>query len=470
MLGSEQLPISLGTGAGGTGNALMLNSKTSEGQHFFQRVLLPVPALCQYKLSFKVKAQTVAKSRGFIWINLLNADSVMLLEDGYGRFEGTQDWTSFSQTFFVPSATEAVKIGGSITGKGTLWFDDFKLEEVAYQPNESSLSKEADNYIKVVVDTMRANALYRNRLNFDDIYQIIRFNAKGANKPEDTYAAIQKSIPYLVDHHSSFFTPTELKQYFGDVNIRELINNDGYLQRDGLNIDSLKATLNFSSGRLINDKVGYLAIAPFTHLYLAAVTMYSDSIQQLIKQFDRNKTKGWIIDLRENNGGATPPMIVGIGPLLPENNKGYYVNDQHQSESEFFYQNGAFYENEVGKKATPPILISKINYKVKDGTLPVAVLIGPESASAAEGVATILAGNPHVKMFGKKTAGLTTGNDFFVLEDEAVLNLTTSFLANRDQVVYERGIEPDVVVEAEVNQDATEDAVLEAALQWIERQ
>ena len=47
-------------------------------------------------------------------------------------------------------------------------------------------------------------------------------------------------------------------------------------------------------------------------------------------------------------------------------------------------------------------------------------------------------------MFGQKTAGLTTGNQFFVLEDNAVLNLTTTFLASHDQVVYERGIEPDV--------------------------
>ena len=447
-----------------------MRSDAPRGQHFSQGAPLRVSSLCQYELSFKVKTQTEGGSRGFVWINLLDADSAKLLEQGYGRFEGTKDWETFTQTFFVPSGTQVIKIGGSITGKGTLWFDDFNLEEVAYQPDESRLSAEADEYIKAVVDTMQAYALYRNRLDFKDIYQIIRFHAQGADRPEATYEAIKASIPYLVDHHSNFFTPAELKQYFGDVDIRTLMDNDEYPQRDNLNIDSLKSSINFSSGRLINSEVGYVAVAEFTHLYLAAVTMYSDSLQQLIKRFDRSPLKGWVIDLRDNGGGATPPMVVGIGPLLPKNNRGYYVDIQHTPVSEFHYRDGAYHESKVSTKEIDFSLTSKINYQVKDSTLPIAVLIGPVTASAAEGVATLLAGVPNIRMFGEKTAGLTTGNEFLVLEDGAVLNLTTSFLANRDRMVYERGIEPNIAIDTGNKQDSTKDGVLQAALQWIDEQ
>ncbi len=449
----------------------MLHSDTPQEKYFSQLVSLNPSSLSKYELSFKLKTKGLKKSStGFVWINLLDADTAMVLETGWGNYQGTHKWETYSYVFFVPSNVTDIKIGGTIRGKGTLWFDDFKLQKVALKSEDINLSSSADHYIKTVVDTMRTNALNRERLNFDDIHQMIRLNANGADKPEDTYAAIQKSTPYLVDRHSHFFTPAELKQMFGDVAIEEVINDDSYIQKQNLNVDSLKSTINFSSGKLLDDQIGYLSIASFTNLYLEAVRMYADSMQQLIEQFDQGELKGWVIDLRKNVGGATPPMIAGIGPLLQESNKAYYTDAMHKPVSEFYYQDGCYYAHKVGEPDTIPLLKSQINYKLKDDTLPIAVLIGPGSASAAEGVATLLAGEPNVKMFGEKTAGLTTGNKFFVLSDNAVLNLTTGYLANRHRVVYERGIAPNIHIEADDNQGSTEDIVQQGALEWINGQ
>lgn len=404
---------------------------------------------------------------GFIWVNLLDADSAMVLETGWGRYKGTESWTSHSHTFFAPSNTEAIKVGGSITGKGTLWFDDFELKKVDFTPSEINLSANADQYIQAVVDTMRRRAVNRHKLNFDDIYQIIRYNAQGADKPEDTYQAIKSGVGYLIDnHHSNFFTPEEIKNILGDVNIQDM-SDDSYIQKPGLNLDSLKATIDFSTGKLINDQTGYLSIPRFTNAYLAGVVMFADSIQKLIEQFDQGELKGWVVDLRDNGGGATPPMVVGIGPLLQEANKAYYADAAHKVESAFYYRNGGYYTHNVGEEATQPFLESMVNYKVKNDALPIAVLIGRNTSSAGEGVATMLAGEPNVKMFGDKTAGYTTGNELIVLPNDAVLNLATSYLANRDMVVYEKKISPDVTLKANGSQDSSEDVVLEKALEWL---
>ena len=259
----------------------------------------------------------------------------MVLETGWGRYKGTKEWTSYSYTFLVPSNTEAIKVGGTIAGKGTLWFDDFELKEVDFRSEEVELSANADQYIRAAVDTMRRRAVNRHKLDFDDIYQIIRYNAQGADKPEDTYQAIKLGVRYLIDNrHSNLFTPNEMKELFGDVNLQDM-SGDAHLQKPGMNLDSLKATIGFSTGKPINDQIGYLSIPRFTNAYLAGEIMFADSIQRLIRQLDQRELKGWVVDLRNNGGGATLPMVLGIGPLLQEDNRAYYASAAHKPESVF---------------------------------------------------------------------------------------------------------------------------------------
>lgn len=466
VVGKDKLPISLGEGADGKGKSLML--KSTDGTHFFQLAPLYPDALGQYELSFRVKTEGLQeKTVGFVWVNLLDADSTMLFETGWGRYEGTKDWTSYTYTFFVPSNTTFIKVGGSITGEGTLWFDDFELKEIHFNSDKIVLSASADQYINAVLDTIRKYAVNRHLINFDDIHQIIRYKAQGAIKPSDSYQAIKSGVRYLIDnHHSNFFTPEEIKKVFGDINIQELLG-DAYIQDPGMNLDSLKATINFSKGKLIENRIGYLSIPQFTNAYLEGTVMFGDSLQRLIKLFDQRELQGWIIDLRNNGGGATPPMVLGIGPLLKKGNKAYYTNATHKPESEFYYRNGSYYEHGMNEKTVQPSLNSTVNYKVENSTLPIAVLIGSGTSSAGEGVATILAGEPNVKMFGDKTAGYTTVNEFIVFPDDAVLNLSTGYLATKDMEVYEKEISPDILIKDNGSQDSSEDVVLQKALDWI---
>ena len=84
-----------------------------------------------FQLSFRVRTRGVKdQSRGFVWLNVLNADTTKLLETGFGHFAGDTDWKTESYTFLAPVAARAVRVGGTLTGRGTIWFDDFTLEQV----------------------------------------------------------------------------------------------------------------------------------------------------------------------------------------------------------------------------------------------------------------------------------------------------------------------------------------------------
>lgn len=74
---------------------------------------------------------------------------------------------------------------------------------------------------------------------------------------------------------------------------------------------------------------------------------------------------------------------------------------------------------------------------------PVAVLVGPTTASSGEAVAIAFRGRSLTRLFGATTRGLTTSNRVFPLSDGSLLNLTTAAFADRMGTQYENGVTPD---------------------------
>ncbi len=355
----------------------------------------------------------------------------------------------------------------------TLSAQQVRIEELDLNFNraEIRLSEEAENYIQSVVDIMRKEAIHKNELNFDHIHQGIRYYADGAEKVEDTHGAIQKVIPLLKDHHSFFMTSSYVRESLGlsskDI---EVIKNGQAPHIDQHKIDSLKKSLDYASGEIIDGKVGYMSIPSFDNLYDEAMTLFADSLQKMIQKFDQQNLNGWIIDMRNNNGGADMPMIAGLGPLLDSNNVYYSVDEEGKMKARSFYKDGGYYNIETGESTRDPLVQTTVNYQLTNKHLPVALLTGFKTASSAEAVTAIFAGQDNVKIIGSKTNGLTTVNSFNFLEDNSVLNLTIGYYANRHHQLYKQGIMPDFVVKSEGTGEAeTEDIVLQKALQWIRK-
>lgn len=74
---------------------------------------------------------------------------------------------------------------------------------------------------------------------------------------------------------------------------------------------------------------------------------------------------------------------------------------------------------------------------------PVAVLVGPTTASSGEAVAIAFRGRSSTRLFGATTRGLTTANRVFPLSDGSLLNLTTAAFVDRLVTPYQNGVTPD---------------------------
>ena len=82
-------------------------------------------------------------------------------------------------------------------------------------------------------------------------------------------------------------------------------------------------------------------------------------------------------------------------------------------------------------------------YQIRERAPPVAILLGPATASSGEAVAVAFRQRPNTRAFGQRTRGLSTSNELFRLSDGAAINLTVAMFADRDGRRYPDGVEPD---------------------------
>ena len=193
-----------------------------------------------------------------------------------------------------------------------------------------------------------------------------------------------------------------------------------------------------------------------------SIRQYADSLQNLIKSIDNVKLKGWVLDIRENNGGNCWPMLAGLGPLLGEGVCGYFISNDHRRSS-WFYQNGksgidSFAMVSINTK--PYTLINKLN--------PIAVLTGNHTASSGEVVATAFRKKNNFRSFGESTCGLSTGNAPYKLSDGSMLILTQSIYADREGHIFGKRIEPDEKITFSYQSiGQPNDPVIKKAMDWI---
>ncbi|HKY54481.1 MAG TPA: S41 family peptidase, partial [Anaerolineales bacterium] len=191
--------------------------------------------------------------------------------------------------------------------------------------------------------------------------------------------------------------------------------------------------------KLLQNKIGYVAVAEFNAQAEDQVNKYADQIQSMIIELDQQAVCGWIIDLQENLGGNMYPMIAGLGALIGEGKLGSFKDAEGQI-TNWHYQDGqAMSGNKPLAKVSHPELLFN-----PDET-PVAVLIGPQTASAGEATAISFRGRPNTRFFGAASYGLTTGNEMFPLSDGAIILLTTVVELDRTGQEYGGKILPDVV-------------------------
>lgn len=297
---------------------------------------------------------------------------------------------------------------------------------------EVAISNEADGFLNEVLTIMENHSINRKIIDWEDFKNQVYDRAGAAQSIDETYGAIQLALTLLGDNHSSLIKP------------------------DGSSVwgtSNWKCRVEDFNRPALPDNIGYIAVSISSGSDNEKMIAYAEDIQKFIKAEDDVDLVGWIVDLRGSGGGNFYPALAGIGPILGEGTAGYFI-DPNYRRTPWGYSNGAaFYDQ------TPVVQVSS-PYELIHPNPKVAVLLDKGVASSGEAIAISFIGRDNTKSFGSSTCGLSTGNVAFDLSNNAFLNLTVAYMADRNKQKYGVPVTPDV--------ESDSQTIIQQAIEFIE--
>jgi carboxyl-terminal processing protease len=216
--------------------------------------------------------------------------------------------------------------------------------------------------------------------------------------------------------------------------------------------------------KLLPHRVGYIRLPGINAggslaQQQAAAVVVRDSVARLLP----HKVRGWILDLRLNDGGAMAPMLAGIAPLLGDGHLGGFVDYAGQAQEQWYLRGGNFYLDTLAVTNLPAPAVRVPSNR------PIAVLISGLTASSGEIVAISLKGRPDTRFFGEPTYGATTANTSYQVVGTSYLTLAGSVDADRHGNRYPLRLQPDEAIGEGDNFTALlQDTKVQAALKWLQ--
>lgn len=352
------------------------------------------------------------------------------------------EWEELVGTFWVNEHVRSLRIGLQLKSTVDLLVDDFNIVELPRE--DTPAAPELERYAEEVLALIKEHSLYRNSLDTAALRgQLSQLLADGHTTAD--FQAVANFFLKSVDKHSFYWSKAEVHAWRGaDTDEPEAP------------VAALAFDFPITTGELIGDDVAYLKMPQFNSGNAAWDTYFADTLQGLIRALDRQGLKGWVLDLRENQGGNCWPMLAGIGPVLGSGVCGYFGTGDDRSH--WSYDEGRSMMDDSAQ-----CVVSRMPYTLLHPDPRVAVITGPFTASSGEVVAVAFRGRPGARSFGAPTAGYSTTNTNFDLSDGAMLFLATSVYVDRAMSAYGGAITPDEVVPTSTEGDAA----LERAVQWL---
>ncbi|MCP2045891.1 S41 family peptidase [Pontibacter sp. HSC-36F09] len=307
-----------------------------------------------------------------------------------------------------------------------------------------ALPDSIQTYVVQTLDIMKQNSLKKHTTDWEKLYAKTLEDAKTATTIRATYPVIQKALKRLGDGHSGLY----------GAEVIEILSKYSYEE-------ATSQKLPMPSGRMVEGKYAMITIPGFAAFLNEEQLAFTDSLQSIIKALDALKPKGWIIDLRNNQGGNFEPTMAGLLPILGNGNWIGYTDSDGKPSYET-YKNGTI----TGLTDSLEHTIAK-PYTVKKRNLPVAVLVSKATSSSGEFTAISFVGRKNTKLIGTNTLGLTTSNQPFILSDGAWLNLTTTKATDRNGKVYGRSVAPDIALPLTDDEDSNNTLYLETAIKFL---
>ncbi|MDW3193378.1 MAG: S41 family peptidase [Cytophagales bacterium] len=342
--------------------------------------------------------------------------------------ETGEHWIKSEIEIVVDDQSDQIYIGGIVTGEGYAAFDLFELKEKALT---DSVDSEATQYIDEIGALIRENSLVAGEVDLDRLISLGKRLVSADTTLEASRPVVEFMVNKLRDGHSRFMAPQVYRKW-----------------------QSAGTSITWSKGEMM-DNLAYLEIPGFRSGNARQITAFADHLRKLIEKLALNNPAGWIIDLRKNTGGNAYAMLSGLSPFYPSDTLASMAYRDQTRKPILLKKKGVWFDGTRHAK------VRKTKLELHQPR--VAVLVGPETASAGELVTISLKSLADVVVIGQPTAGISSNNELFELSDDGALFLTTSNYADIHEEVYTDGLEPDVSIE---ELEGT-DLVLEAAKQWI---
>ena len=169
------------------------------------------------------------------------------------------------------------------------------------------------------------------------------------------------------------------------------------------------------------------------------------SVASAVRQW-YTKIDGLIIDLRNHSGGDIYPFLVGLGDIL-EGVTMYSWGHAPTTRKQRTWEIGG--TTKIGAFTTDRL---KCRF-------PVAVLIGPTTASAGEANAAMFYNKPNVKTFGQDTAGFLSGNVVLTVYGNIEMQFTSALVTTSDGTFHKDQL---------IRPNVTTKRPLQDAIAWIQ--
>lgn len=313
---------------------------------------------------------------------------------------------------YIPAETTHLRLGVTLGSAGHV--EVKHLTHTSQAAVTSGVS--AFDVVEHALSTMRDRALNADKVDWSAQQKALLTPDLAEAPAQEAYARIQQVVTALGDRHTHLQRPAQAATH------RETAVASRPIE-----------------GRQLQD-IGYVRVPGLRGIDKKASEAFTAQLCEQVERLAPTSSKGWVVDLREDNGGNMRPMINGLHSLLGTADIGAFRYREGQLKQ---------WRSRPSKACSTDLSRS-----------PVAVLVGPRTASSGEAVAVAFRARPETRFFGQPTAGLSTGNQTFPLPDGGNLLLTTSVFLDRSGEAYPQGITPENVVSSD--QDA-----ISAAEAWL---
>lgn len=276
------------------------------------------------------------------------------------------------------------------------------------------------------IESTSFNVATNADLDWDQVEKAALKKTAEAERIEETYPIITEVLQETSGDHSFFLTPEEFAS-----------------ERTG--------EPELPTVTLAGAGIASLTLPAFNETAGGLVTEYADTALERVAAASGKASCGWIIDLRDNNGGNMLPMLVAAAPFLPDGHVMSF-SDGAGDEAEITLADvSVFHEGKrlLRSTSTVPELSNQ----------PLAVLQSGDTASSAEATLISLKSRQDVRTFGAPSAGYATGNISKTMPDGAILTVTQSQMLSPDGTSHPGPIAPDEFA----------DEAQQAAIDWLAR-